>query len=75
MKRPKLIKSLEKAKIYKEFLRRPKHIKSFEKAQTYKEFLNSVKKNLIVISYVVPVTLSSLMMTRYEPKRVADSVV
>jgi len=44
---------------------------AFEKAKTYKGFLSSVKKNLIVNSYIVPVTLSSLMMTGYEPKRVA----
>ena len=42
-----------------------------EKAKTYKQFLSSVKKNLIVNSYIVPVKLSSLMMTGYEPKRVA----
>jgi len=46
----------------------------FEKAKTYKEFLSSVKKNLVVNPYIVPVTLSSVMTARYEPKRVADSV-
>jgi len=44
---------------------------AFEKAKTYKGFLSSVKKNLIANSYIVLVKLSSLMMTGYEPKRVA----
>ena len=43
----------------------------FVEAKTYKGFLSSLKKNLIVNSYIVPVNLSSLMMTGYEPKRVA----
>jgi len=48
----------------------------FGKAKTYKGFLSSLTKNLIVNSYIVfPVKLSSLMMNRYEPKHVADSVV
>jgi predicted component of type VI protein secretion system len=47
----------------------------FEQAKTYKELLSQVKKNLIVNSYIVPVTLSYMTMTLYEPKRVADSVV
>jgi len=32
-----------------------------EQAKTYKELLSSVKKNLILNSYIIPVTLSSFL--------------